>query len=86
MIRAGADADLVVVDLTAGATIGAETELSAAGFTPWEGVRTEARVERTLLRGRTVYTAGGGITGDPGGRYLPRPRSAVPTSGGGAPA
>jgi dihydropyrimidinase len=86
VIRPGADADLVVVDLTAGATIGAGTELSAAGFTPWEGVRTEARVERTLLRGRTVYTAGGGVTGDPGGRYLPRPRSAVPPSGAGGPA
>jgi dihydropyrimidinase len=72
-----------VVDLTAGDTIRAETELSAAGFTPWEGVRTEARVERTLLRGRTIHTADGGITGDPGGRYLPRPHSEVPPSRGG---
>jgi dihydropyrimidinase len=75
-IRPGADADLAVVDLTAGATIHAETELSGAGFTPWEGVQTGVRVERTLLRGQTVY-ADRTVTEETRGRYLPRPHSSV---------
>ncbi len=75
-IRPGADADLVIVDLTAGATIHAETERSAAGFTPWEGVQTGARVERTLLRGQTIY-ADQTVTSHAHGQYLSRPHSSV---------
>lgn len=75
-IRPGADADLVIVDLGGGDTISARTELAGAGFTPWEGVRTEVTVERTLLRGETVY-ADRDLVGDRRGRYLPRHRSRV---------
>ena len=75
-IRPGADADLVIVDLTRGRRITAETELSGAGFTPWDGVDADVRVERTLLRGRTVF-ADGRASGEPAGQYLPRPRSGV---------
>jgi dihydropyrimidinase len=81
-IRPGADADLVVVNLGAGATISAETEFSGAGFTPWEGVRTEARVERTLVRGRSVFVDGT-LTDGAGGIYLPRPHSSVEVNRGG---
>lgn len=75
-IRPGADADLVVVDLSSGSTIAAATELSGAGFTPWEGVSLGARVERTLLRGRCVF-ADGSVAGGAHGQYLPRHRSSV---------
>lgn len=75
-IRPGADADLVVVDLDTPNTITAETELASAGFTPWEGVEVGVRVERTIVRGRTVF-ADGEVVGDASGRYLPRPRSGV---------
>lgn len=75
-IRPGADADLVVVDLDAGDVISARTEFASAGFTPWEGVRTGVTVERTLLRGETVY-ADRDVAGDRRGRYLPRHRSQV---------
>jgi dihydropyrimidinase len=76
-IRVGADADLVIVDLQRGETITASTELAAAGFTPWEGARTDVTVERTLLRGQTIYAEaedGGG----PRGHFLPRPISEIP--------
>ena len=76
-IRPGADADLVIVDLTGGATIHAETECSGAGFTPWEGMQTGARIERTLLRGQTIY-AEQTVAAHPHGRYLSRP--AAPSS------
>jgi dihydropyrimidinase len=75
-IRPGADADLVVVDLDAGSTITADTELSGAGFTPWEGIQTGVRVERTILRGHTVF-ADGVVADDRQGQYLPRHRSSV---------
>ena len=79
-IRPGADADLVVVDLTAGATISADTELSAAGFTPWEGVQTGRRVERTIAARphRLPPTAASSTSR---GHYLPRHRSGVPPTG-----
>lgn len=75
-IRPGADADLVVVDLRSGATITAETELASAGFTPWEGIETGVRVDRTIVRGRTVF-ADGHVADGAQGRYLARPRSSV---------
>jgi len=79
-IRPGADADLVVVDLDAPNTISAATEHSGAGFTPWEGTEVGVRVERTILRGRTVF-AEGAPDGTPTGQYLPRHRSGVLTTG-----
>jgi dihydropyrimidinase len=75
-IRPGADADLVVVDLSAGTTIDPETEFASAGFTPWKGVQTGVRVERTLLRGQTVF-ADGQVTEKAHGRFLPRHSSRV---------
>nr|WP_282600073.1 amidohydrolase family protein [Patulibacter sp. SYSU D01012] len=80
-IRPGTDADLVIVDLDAPNTISAATELASAGFTPWEGVEVGVRVERTLLRGRTVF-ADGAPVGEPAGQYLPRHRSGVPATPG----
>ena len=75
-IRPGADADLVVVDLTRGATITADTEFASAGFTPWEGVETGVTVERTLLRGETVYAAGH-VADEARGAFLARDHSRV---------
>jgi dihydropyrimidinase len=80
-IRPGADADLVVVDLAGGDTISAATEFAGAGFTPWEGVQTSVRVERTLLRGQTVYSDGR-VSDGAHGDYLPRPHSHVPQPNG----
>lgn len=80
-IRPGADADLVVVDLDAPHTITAAGEFAGAGFTPWEGTEVGVRVERTLLRGRTVF-ADGLPAETASGRYLPRRRSGVPTTAG----
>jgi dihydropyrimidinase len=80
-IRPGADADLVVVDLDAPNVISAETELAGAGFTPWEGTEVGVRVERTIVRGRTVF-ADGVVVGESTGQYLPRHRSGVPPTTG----
>ena len=81
-IRPGADADLVIVNLDAPHTISAETELSGAGFTPWEGVQPQASIQATLLRGEWVY-ADGAVVDRAHGAYLPRTHSGVPTHNGG---
>ncbi len=81
-IRPGADADLVVVDLDAPGVITAETELAGAGFTPWQGAEVGVRVERTIVRGQTVF-AEGAVADEAIGQYLPRHRSGVlPTVAG----
>lgn len=75
-IREGADADLVIVDLNTPSTISTATELSGAGFTPWDGTTVGVTIDRTLLRGRTVF-AGGELVDSGRGQYLPRHASAV---------
>lgn len=80
-IRPGADADLVVVDLDAPNVISAESELSGAGFTPWEGTAVGVRVERTIVRGRTVYVDGA-VIDEAVGQYLPRATSGATTNRG----
>jgi allantoinase len=68
-LEPGADADLVLVNLTA------STELTAEGLqyrhrhSPFVGRILGARVARTLVRGRTVF-ADGRIVGPPAGRLL----------------
>lgn len=84
-IRPGADADLVVVDLDAPNVISTDRELSGAGFTPWDGTEVGVRVERTIVRGRTVYVGSDGagvVTDEAVGQYLPRATSGATTNRG----
>jgi dihydropyrimidinase len=73
-IRPGADADLVVVDLDAPAVITAETQLSGAEYTPWEGWETRCSVVHTLVRGEFAFRDGAPVPGARG-RYVRRPAS-----------
>ena len=65
-LQAGMDADLVLVDQDAEWTVRGEELHSKAGWTPFEGRTFRGRVMRTFVRGRLVYDAGAGITGEPG--------------------
>ena len=67
-LEPGADADLVLVDLTATKPLSAEDLYYRHRHSPFVG-RTTARVARTLVRGRTVF-ADGRIVGPPAGRLL----------------
>lgn len=73
-VRVGADADLVVVDLSQRERIEAARQHSAAAYTPWEGWQLDCRIDRTLVRGRTVY-ADRQPADTPIGAYLPRAAS-----------
>jgi allantoinase len=68
-LEPGADADLVLADLRANARIDPGALLQRHPITPFAGHRVRVRVERTLLRGRTVQV-GGRIAGPPAGRLV----------------
>jgi dihydroorotase len=64
-IAPGKDADLVVADLDAPWTITNEDVLSKTAWTPYDGVKLVARIERTFVRGVEVY-GDGSVVGRPG--------------------
>jgi len=70
-IRAGSDADIVVYDPKADHTIAGAEQVTAAGYTPFEGFRTKGSVERVFLRGCPAVE-GGKLTGLAQGRYIAR--------------
>lgn len=70
-IAPGADADLVVVDLDATTTVRAETQYSAAGYTPWEGRDVPARIVHTIVGGHFAVRDGE-LSETPRGTYLHR--------------
>jgi dihydropyrimidinase len=76
-IRVGSDADLAVVDLDATTTVRAETQHSAAEYSPWEGREIPLRVVHTIVRGRFAVRDGV-VAETPTGTYLSR------TNGGAA--
>jgi allantoinase len=68
-LELGADADLVLVDLTASHELSADDLYYRHRHSPFLGRTLGARVARTLVRGRTVF-ADGRIVGPPAGRLL----------------
>jgi allantoinase len=68
-IAVGADADLVLLDLTASEQLSAEDLHYRHRHSPFVGRTLTARVRRTLVRGRTVFVDGR-IVGPPAGRLL----------------
>jgi allantoinase len=65
----GADADLVLLDLSHESALTAEELLSRHPLSPFVGRRLRGRVVRTILRGSTVLREGDMVT-PPGGRLL----------------
>jgi allantoinase len=73
-IQPGADADLVVVDLNKEWTLRAEQLFYKNKFSAYVGYSFKGSVERTLVRGKTVYQDGA-ITVQPGyGKLIRRAR------------
>ena len=69
LIEAGGDADIVVVDPTRSSTIENADQHSKACTTPFAGFRLPYRLERTLLRGRTV-AIGQSVEAEPTGEVV----------------
>ena len=71
-IRAGLDADIIIVDDQADEVIDAGKFLSKAKYSPFHGRRTSARVDLTMVRGRVVYHNGAVDTDAQKGQLLRR--------------
>ncbi|MBU1080106.1 MAG: amidohydrolase family protein, partial [Spirochaetes bacterium] len=56
-LRVGMDADIVVVDPEGAYEVRGAELLSKGTITPFEGMRLDGSIERTLVRGRTVWDA-----------------------------
>jgi dihydroorotase (multifunctional complex type) len=65
-IRAGSDADIVLVDAEQEHVLNNEDIISKAGWTPFDGQRVQGRPVMTMLRGRVV-AENGKVTAEPGG-------------------
>jgi dihydroorotase len=64
-IRPGCDADLVMADLDKQFEITDSDVLSLIGWTPYAGRKVQGKVDRTIVRGRTVFVDGK-VTGERG--------------------
>ncbi|MFW6294067.1 MAG: amidohydrolase family protein, partial [Spirochaetota bacterium] len=71
----GMDADCVLIRPDADWTVRGADFLSKGHVTPFEGCVLHGRVERTIVRGTSVYDARRGITVDPGYGRLVRRRT-----------
>jgi allantoinase len=72
-IEVGTDADLVLIDPDTTWTVEGEKFLSKGHITPFEGMKLQGKVIKTIVRGRTVYEADRGIQVEEGyGRFLTR--------------
>jgi len=72
-IRIGADADLVLVDMSAERVLHNEDVVSKAGWTPYDGMRIRGFPVMTLLRG-TVVAENGKVMAVPGtGQFIAGP-------------
>jgi len=78
-LAVGVDADLVLVDLQHSAVLRAADLLYRHRHSPYIGRTLHGRIERTLVRGRTVWQDGK-VVGKPNGRLV-TPASAYPSQG-----
>lgn len=72
-LQAGADADLVLVDMDAEYVFHQESMHSRTKLSPYEGLTFKGKAVQTILRGRTIVK-NGEILGAPSGRFI-RPLS-----------
>ncbi|SMY01015.1 dihydroorotase [Brevibacterium aurantiacum] len=79
-IAVGSDADLVVVDMDSTSTINAETQHSAAEYTPWEGTELPLSIIHTIVGGKFALRDGV-LTDNHEGHYIHRARSGAAALG-----
>jgi dihydroorotase (multifunctional complex type) len=71
-IQVGSDADMVLIDMKESFVIRAEDQITACGWTPFEGFRANGKPILSIIRGKIVMEDGQ-VIGVPGyGEFLPR--------------
>ncbi len=80
-IAVGSDADLVVIDMEKPSTITAETQYSAAEYTPWENTTLPLTVVHTIVRGQFALRDAI-LTENRAGSFIHRAHSGAAALGG----
>lgn len=65
-IAAGKDADLALLDPGSVTVVSGRDSPSRGKVTPFDGMRLDGRIVKTLVRGRVVWEHGGGLRVEPG--------------------
>ncbi|MCL1976090.1 MAG: dihydropyrimidinase [Firmicutes bacterium] len=76
VLRAEADADIVIIEPDAPYTIEAASQWQNVDYTPYEGMELTARIRAVWLRGELMAEEGRLLAKRPGGQYLARGPSA----------
>ena len=58
IIKPGADADLVIVDMKKRGTIKADDQISVCGWTPYDGLEIQGMPVLSMIRGNVVMNDG----------------------------
>jgi dihydroorotase (multifunctional complex type) len=71
-IQPGSDGDLVIVDLDKKVTLSNDDQISACGWTPYDGMKTQGYPIMSIIRGNIVMDDGHVIAEKGSGLYIPR--------------
>lgn len=83
-IAVGYDADLVLVDLAASHTVDDARQFTKSQWSPWNGTTFQARIERTMVGGETVFLDGSLCNGPNDSRSIPSTPTGAATTPTGA--
>jgi dihydroorotase/allantoinase len=72
VIQPGSDADLVIVDMKARRTIRDEDQVTACGWTPYDGLKVRGWPKMSIIRGNVVMEDDQVLAEQGSGRFVPR--------------
>lgn len=68
----GADGDLVIVDMDKKVTLSNDSQITACGWTPYDGIEVQGYPVMTLIRGNVVMKDDMVLTEQGFGEFVPR--------------
>ena len=72
VLQPGADADMVFVDLDKEVTITNDDQITACGWTPYDGMKVKGWMTRSIIRGEVVMEDDQVLSKEGSGQFVPR--------------
>jgi dihydroorotase (multifunctional complex type) len=72
VIQPGSDADMVIVDMKERRTIRSEDQVTACGWTPYDGFKVKGWPTMSIIRGRVAMEDGRVLAEQGSGKFIPR--------------